>query len=88
MLWHQNSGAKPMPLNSGAIAFLVPNSLLLTWHHFLSLAPKVWHHHSQCSKRKRYGGAEGGAKTNGTRKPTAHRYLGGAVRSRTVTTSP
>ncbi|GJV21677.1 hypothetical protein Tco_1370697 [Tanacetum coccineum] len=29
MLWHQNSGVKPMPLNSGAIAFLVSNSLLL-----------------------------------------------------------
>ncbi|GKA05488.1 40S ribosomal protein S15a-5-like protein, partial [Tanacetum coccineum] len=41
MLWHQNSGAKPMPLNSGAIAFLVPNSLLLTWHHFLSLTPPL-----------------------------------------------
>ncbi|GJR83856.1 hypothetical protein Tco_0154641 [Tanacetum coccineum] len=34
MLWHQNSGAKPLPLNSGAMAFLVPNSILLTWHHF------------------------------------------------------
>ncbi|GKC17144.1 protein FAR1-related sequence 5, partial [Tanacetum coccineum] len=39
-------------------------------------------------KRRRYGGADGGAKTNGARKPTAHRYLGGAVRSRAVTTSP
>ncbi|GKE89974.1 hypothetical protein Tco_1567449, partial [Tanacetum coccineum] len=38
MLWHQNSGAKPLPLNSGAMAFLVPNSILLTWHHFWSLA--------------------------------------------------
>ncbi|GKD19314.1 hypothetical protein Tco_1208472, partial [Tanacetum coccineum] len=43
MLWHQNSGAKPLPLNSGAMAFLVPNSILLTWHHFWSLAPRVWH---------------------------------------------
>ncbi|GJT23748.1 hypothetical protein Tco_0893685 [Tanacetum coccineum] len=50
MLWHQNSGAKPLPLNSGAMAFLVPNSILLTWHHFWSLAPRVWHHDSQCSK--------------------------------------
>ncbi|GJS27089.1 ALP1-like protein isoform X1 [Tanacetum coccineum] len=49
MLWHQNSGAKPLPLNSGAMAFLVPNSILLTWHHFWSLAPKVWHHDSLCS---------------------------------------
>ncbi|GJZ42626.1 hypothetical protein Tco_0589881, partial [Tanacetum coccineum] len=24
MLWHQNSGAKPLPLNSGSMAFLVP----------------------------------------------------------------
>ncbi|GJW05365.1 hypothetical protein Tco_1564221 [Tanacetum coccineum] len=30
MLWHQNSGAKPLPLNSGAMTFLVPNSILLT----------------------------------------------------------
>ncbi|GJV73133.1 putative reverse transcriptase domain-containing protein [Tanacetum coccineum] len=37
----ENSGAKPMPLNSGAIAFLVPNSFLLTWHHFLSLTPPL-----------------------------------------------
>ncbi|GKB89008.1 2-isopropylmalate synthase A-like protein [Tanacetum coccineum] len=34
MLWHQNSDVKPMPLNSGAIAFLVPNSLLLTGNIF------------------------------------------------------
>ncbi|GJW91757.1 hypothetical protein Tco_0169310 [Tanacetum coccineum] len=40
MIWHQNSGAKPLPLNSGAMAFLVPNSILLTWHHFWSLAPR------------------------------------------------
>ncbi|GJU15918.1 hypothetical protein Tco_1143884 [Tanacetum coccineum] len=51
MLWHQNSGAKSLPLNSGAMTFLVPNSILLTWHHFWSLAPKVWHHDSLCSKR-------------------------------------
>ncbi|GJY26007.1 phospholipase D delta [Tanacetum coccineum] len=49
MLWHQNSGAKPLPLNSGAMTFLVSNSILLTWHHFWSLAPKVWHHDSLCS---------------------------------------
>ncbi|GJV85148.1 hypothetical protein Tco_1525046 [Tanacetum coccineum] len=51
MLWHQNSGAKPLPLNSGAMAFLVPNSILLTWHHFWSLTPRVWHHDSLCSYR-------------------------------------
>ncbi|GKA28944.1 hypothetical protein Tco_0715189 [Tanacetum coccineum] len=49
MLWHQN-GAKPLPLNSGVMAFLVSNSILLTWHHFWSLAPRVWHHDSLCSK--------------------------------------
>ncbi|GJU48962.1 superoxide dismutase [Mn], mitochondrial-like protein [Tanacetum coccineum] len=38
-----------LQLNSGAMAFLVPNSILLTWHHFWSLAPKVWHHDSMCS---------------------------------------
>ncbi|GJV24787.1 ERBB-3 binding protein 1 [Tanacetum coccineum] len=27
MLWHQNSGAKPLPLNSGAMAFLVVTSV-------------------------------------------------------------
>ncbi|GKD63371.1 hypothetical protein Tco_1305479, partial [Tanacetum coccineum] len=42
-------GAKPLPLNFGVMAFLVPNSILLTWHHFWSLAPKVWHHDSLCS---------------------------------------
>ncbi|GKG56499.1 hypothetical protein Tco_0579823, partial [Tanacetum coccineum] len=41
MLWHQNSGGKPLPLNSGAMAFMVPNSILLTWHHFWSLAPRL-----------------------------------------------
>ncbi|GKG41366.1 hypothetical protein Tco_0470578, partial [Tanacetum coccineum] len=37
----KNSGAKPLPLNSGAMAFLVPNSIVLTWHHFWSLAPRL-----------------------------------------------
>ncbi|GJV12195.1 hypothetical protein Tco_1353736 [Tanacetum coccineum] len=36
MLRHQNSCAKPLPLNSGAMAFLVPNSILLTCDSSLS----------------------------------------------------
>ncbi|GJY61305.1 hypothetical protein Tco_0461962 [Tanacetum coccineum] len=32
----------PLPLNSGAMAFLVANFILLTWHHFWSLAPRVY----------------------------------------------
>ncbi|GJY96314.1 hypothetical protein Tco_0513224 [Tanacetum coccineum] len=36
-----------MPLNSGAIAILVPNSILLTWHHFFSMARGVWHDRSR-----------------------------------------
>ncbi|GKF59689.1 hypothetical protein Tco_0176475 [Tanacetum coccineum] len=35
-----------MPLNSGAIAILVPNTILLTWHHFFSMAREVWHDRS------------------------------------------
>ncbi|GKC60560.1 hypothetical protein Tco_1088158 [Tanacetum coccineum] len=38
MLWHQNSGAKPLPLNSDAMTFLMPNSILLTCITF-----GVWH---------------------------------------------
>ncbi|GKD71343.1 aspartate/glutamate/uridylate kinase, partial [Tanacetum coccineum] len=43
-----------MPLNSDAIAILVPNTILLTWHHFFSMAREVWHdrspiRHSLCS---------------------------------------
>ncbi|GJU44662.1 retrovirus-related pol polyprotein from transposon TNT 1-94 [Tanacetum coccineum] len=41
---------QPMPLNSGAIAILVPNTILLTWHHFFSITREVWHDRSPCSK--------------------------------------
>ncbi|GKC14076.1 hypothetical protein Tco_1010858 [Tanacetum coccineum] len=46
MLWHQNSGAKPLPLNSGAMAFLMPNSILLTSSPPLTVAVVAHHRHS------------------------------------------